>query len=125
MLRASCSCATNPAAPLFPVQQANLQDEQQKLAIGLRQLQQQQDTMRKGRFHLIAEEVEIAKQEIENRWMKHLRQQLQQVRDQYAAELAAGTQQLQEKMLRLVRDAAGDDVSDTIRAQILREPASP
>lgn len=120
----ACPAQLTPAALCLIALQATLEAEKQKLVVALQELQQQQDKMRKGRFHLIAEEVEIAKQAIEKRWMEQLTEQLQQVRGQCAAEQAVGMQQWQDKVLQIIGCAAGSDVADIIRAQLLASSAS-
>ena len=104
--------------------QADLQAEQQKCAALTHELQQQEDRMRKGRYHLIAEDVQQGKAEIDKRWMNHLTEQLAQIKVQCAEEEAARRQQWEEQVLKIIADTAGDGVADSIRVRLQAEAAA-
>lgn len=104
--------------------QADLQAEQQKCVSVARELQQQQDRMRKGRYHLIAEEVQQAKADIDKRWMNHLTEQVQLTKVQCAADEDVKRQQWQEQVLQTIADTAGDGVADSIRVRLQAEAAA-
>ena len=96
------------------VSQALLDAKQAKLVSTAVELEQLQERMRRGRFHLIHEQVQEARQEIEKRVLRDLEAQV--IKAQAAASDAAAS--LEEEVLRLVEEVGGHDVAAAVQEQL-------
>lgn len=78
------------------------------------ELEQQQERMRRGRFHLIHEQVQEARMEIEKRVLRDLEAQVLKARTAAQAEADAS----QEVLLKAVQELAGQEVAEAVQAQL-------
>jgi hypothetical protein len=97
-----------------PRMQAALDEKQGKLAGVALELEQQQHRMRRGRFHIIQEEVQRAQEVMEARMLRELDQRLAAAR----ADAAAAVRDKERCVLRAVADVAGPGVVDAVREQL-------
>lgn len=70
--------------------------------------------MRRGRFHLIHEQVQEARMEIEKRVLRDLEAQVLKARTAAQAEADAS----QEVLLKAVQELAGQEVAEAVQAQL-------
>jgi hypothetical protein len=94
--------------------QALLEAKQAKLVSTAVELEEQRERMRRGRFHLIHEQVREARMEIEKRVLRDLESHVNKART--AAQEAAAARE--EVLLSAVEDLAGNEVAAAVLKQL-------
>lgn len=99
-------------------QQASMAAKQQELDAVRADLEQHKDRLRKGRYHLISEQVQEAKLELHKHMVAQWDARLQAAKAECAAEEASTRERWQEAVLQLVSTAVGEDVMDELQPQL-------